>query len=399
MNSTDNGLNFTFYRFLFSKTFAAMAFSFFLIFYMWKIVEVYQSVFLAGMIPTIYLLVSLLSAVPIGYAVDRVNNSVLSMLSGIILIVGFAVFSIGFSFYIVYISTAIVTLGTTMIGDSFIALLKKLVSNEGITKATALNTISASSSQLTGVALGGISLIFLSSYAPLILLGLAAASTLLSIPIKMKKNEKPSESHTEKKGFRDVFTFYRSILGFVLFALVINGFFVSLDVYSSGLFRLYLHTSPLYYTLFDAALPASMIIGSVIANRYQNAIDKPSFIFLVTLMYAPILVTIGLSRNPLIDIAASGCIGFINPLINVPLTSRLTKFTPVEIYGRVMAFLRVFIQSATPVMATIFSFVSLFFTVPNILLAVGLIMIPFSGLGLSVVRLFYRKTVSVTQTA
>lgn len=389
---TETGLGFTFYRFFGGKTIASTTYSLFLIFLMWSIVEIYKSVFLAGVVPIIYLLVDLATAAPIGHAIDRINNSVLSVLSTMIMVIGYLVFSGGIGLFTVYCSTAIVAFGNTLNGDSFTALLKKLVTPEGVTKATALNSASLSASSLVGVALGGISLLFLSRYAALILILMAVMATMLSLPVKLESAEEETDETGRKNGYKQVFSFFRKIFGFILLALIINGFFISMTVYASGLFNLYLHTSPLYYTFFEGAFPALMIAGSYFVNRYQKRFDHASTIAMMLLLFAPILMVLGISRSPIIDIIAAACLGFVIPIVNVPLQSRLIKFTPVPIFGRVMAFLRIFVMGATPVMASIFSFLSLYFEVPNILLAMGILMVPFSFFGFGVLRTFYDRT-------
>lgn len=398
MAGSDLRLGITFYRFLISKTLAAISFSLFLIFLMWSIVEQYKTsdpgiaVFLAGMVPVIYLLVMLVSAIPIGHSIDRINNSVLGMVSAGIMAAGFALFATGFSIYTVYVTTAIVATGVTLNGDTFAAMIKKLVSNDGITRATSYNTISNSTSSLIGVGMGGAALILFSYYAPYILISLAVGSMLFAFPKKMGLSGIASKSMGPGKGYHEVLKFYRTIIGFTVLALIINGFFVSIEVYSSGLFNIYLHSTPLYYTLFDASFPAAMFAGTYLTNHYETFFDRPGVIAVILVVYAPILIVLGLSRSTYIDISAAGLLGLINPMVNIPLVSRLTKFTPVEIFGRVMAFLRIFIQSSTPVMAAVYSFASLFFQVPQILLALGILMLPVSALGLQVVRVFYSKT-------
>lgn len=405
MADSGTRLGLTFYRFLVSKTLASISFTLYLIFLMWTIVEQYKvtdpgiAVFLAGMVPVIYLLVMLVSAIPIGHSIDRVNNSVLSMLSAVIMAAGFTLFATGFSIYTVYGATAVVAAGYTLNGDTFATMIKKLVSNEGITKATSYNTAANSSSSLIGVAMGGASLILFSEYAPYILISLTVGATILAFPKRMKLNGLAPESRGKRKGYRDVLKFYRGIIGFTVLALVINGFFISIDVYASGLFSIYLHSTPLYYTLFDAAFPAAMFAGTYITNRYESFFDRPGTIAVIMVTYAPILIILGISRSVLIDIASAGFLGLMNPMINIPLVSRLTKFTPVEIFGRVMAFLRIFIQSSTPVMAAVYSFASLFFPVPHILLALGILMLPISALGLHVVRTFYSRTTFTAEPA
>lgn len=66
---------FLFYRFLVSKMLVSILFNAFTIFFLWEVVELYHSVFLAGLIVTIYLIVQLLISVPIGHMIDRLNSN------------------------------------------------------------------------------------------------------------------------------------------------------------------------------------------------------------------------------------------------------------------------------------------------------------------------------------
>lgn len=386
-------LSLRFYRFLFSNSLSSISFSLFILFTMWKIVSVYNSVFLAGMLATIYLIVSLLSSVPIGHLIDRLNNTILNISASLIMVAGFSLFILGFTIINIYLATVIISLGYTLKGDSFAAIIKKHVKAQGVTKATSFQQASNSLSSLIGTALGGVSLIFLSHIAIYILIALAAASVILSKPVREEKHTIGEEKQEVKNyGYRDVFSFFRKIIGFVILALILNGFFISLDVYGAGLFKLYLDASPVMYTLFTAIFPVGSLIGSILSNKIIEHIDRPAIIASLTLMFAPILVTLAVSKSPLLDIAVAGILGLLLPLINVPLISRLVKATPSEMFGKVFAFLRVFMGSASPVMATVFSFASLFYPLTGVLLVTGLLMVPVSFLSFGAIRGFYSTT-------
>lgn len=382
----------TFYRFMCSKAIASVSWNLFMVFFMWKVVSDYHSIFLAGAIASIYLVVEMSSSIPIGHLIDKVNNTRLNMISSILMGLGFSVFLLGSSLDYVYIATAITSFGFTLKMDSFAAIIKKHVPDGSITRATSYNQASSGLSSLIGYALGGVSLLFLSESAPLILLTLTLVSLVLSYPVSEARVEEVASGGRQEATYSGIFSFFRKITGFVILALIINGFFVSLDVYGSGIFKIYLGSTPLFYTMFVCALPLGMIGGSFMANRFSDFFNNPAIISATLIMYAPILVIIGISRSPTMDVAMAGILGFVNPLVNVPLVSRLTKFTPREIFGKVFAFLKIFLGSSTPVMATVFSFLSLFASVPDILLAVGLLMIPISLLGLGVIRGFYHNT-------
>ena len=52
------------------------------------VLQTYHSVFLAGMIATIYLAVELIASFPIGHMIDRMNSTTISMISSIIILIG-----------------------------------------------------------------------------------------------------------------------------------------------------------------------------------------------------------------------------------------------------------------------------------------------------------------------
>lgn len=376
----------TFYRFLVSKSLASVCNELFLVYFLWVFVATLRSVFLAGVIPTLGLLVFIASAVPIGHLIDRANNTVLSLISSLTMLAGFLLLFEGTSTYVVYAVTVVVSLGFTMKGDSFQAIIKKHVSQAGISKATSLNQVSAGLSSLIGIAAGTVALLFLGPWLAYILLGLSVAATVLAFPAPEPRNMIPTGEAGE---YGRVLSTLKKLSGFLLLALIINGMFVSLSVYGSGLFNLVLHSTPFFYGVFALAFPAGMLLGASISNKVIGSIDRPRIIAAMIFLYAPMLVVLGASRSPVLDIADVAVLGFLNPLINVPLIARLTKATPKEIFGRTMALLRIFIGSAQPAMAAIFSVIAIYFRVDSVLMAAGLVLVPIALFSLSVLKGFY----------
>jgi hypothetical protein len=106
-------------------------------------------------------------------------------------------------------------------------------------------------------------------------------------------------------------------------------------------------------------------------------------------LFSPAILFIALSRTAIGDIADSLLIGILIPVINIPLQANLMKIVPRNIYGKVMAFLRVFLGGATPAMAAVFSFMALFLQVNIILLYVGIIVFPIGTLAFLVLPKFF----------
>ncbi|EQD30277.1 major facilitator superfamily permease [mine drainage metagenome] len=68
------------------------------------------------------------------------------------------------------------------------------------------------------------------------------------------------------------------------------------------------------------------------------------------------------------------------------------KFVPKNIYGKVMAFLKVFLGGASPAMAGVFSAVALFLPVQSILLYIGITVFPVGGMAFLVLPKFIAMT-------
>ncbi|MCL4342964.1 MAG: MFS transporter [Candidatus Thermoplasmatota archaeon] len=371
-----------FYRFLYSKLILSVSWQIFLVFYLWYVVVVYNSVFLAGLIATTYLVTDLALAYPIGHLIDRANSTVVNFVASVILAAGFTIPFLGFGLPGIYASVAVCTVGLTSKGDSFSAFIKRGLPAEDYVKATSYNQGSSGVSSLVGVLLGGAVIVLFDRYLLAVLLSLSLTSVVLSIPI--------GENAVEHTGFAketgQVIRFFRKITGFLIFGFVINGLFISLEVYASGIFHIVLDAGPIYYTAFSAAVPLGMIIGSLISNMNLTQLRKNSTIAAFLAGYAPLLIIIGLSGTALIDVVSAFGIGLLLPLINVPLTAKIIRVIPHEIYGKTMALMRVFIAGSTPLMAAVFSILAAFFPINLVLLSAGIIMLPFSIFALHVVR-------------
>ncbi len=377
-----------YYRYLGSRMLASIASNTFYIYFMWIIVQRYQSVFLAGLLATISVTVNLISSIPIGHLIDRVNSTVVGLISSVICLVGALFLLINESLTIIYIVTALIGVGTTMKGDAFVATIKKHLSEGQFANANANNQAVFFASTLTGTALGGVSILYLSHYFAYLLVLLLVASVISSAPIREQITRTAgSKAITE---LASVMRFYKKIIGFLVAAFVLNGLFVSLDVYASGLFHLVLKVSSIYYTIFVASISVGGIAGSGIANLLKERINSGYFLALLSFTYAPLILFLGISRDPILDIVDAFTIGVLLSVINIPLQTKLMKIVPHNIFGKVMAFLRIFVGGATPAMAAVLSFLALYFRVDEILIFVGIALFPVASLDFIVLPRFMK---------
>lgn len=375
------------YRFLGSNFMQSVAFTSFEVFFLWKIVEIYHSVFLAGMLTTITLGVAITSSIPIGHVIDRANSTVLSLIASLFALSASVLLFFSTHLYPIYIADALFTLGSTMKGDSFSAIIKKHLSSEDFHSANSITTGSRYLSLLAGTFLGGLAISFFSRLLIPIIIILALISMFTAIPIEEERNVR--EEGGIKKEMASAMHFYRKILGFLIVGLVINGIFQSIDVYSSGLFHLVLNASSVYYTVFIAVISIGGIAGSILVNRVESLNDHPFFLAFLIILYAPFFIFLGISRSAAMDIFVAFIIGFLLPVINIPLTTKLMKAIPRNIFGKVNAFLRVFLNGSTPIVAALLSFVTLYFQVDVIFFYLGIIMIPVTLLSIVVIPRFF----------
>ena len=382
------GLQSFYYRFLGSRLLISLIFNVFEVFFLWKIVAEYHSVFLAGMLATIYLAVSVLASIPIGHLIDRMNSTIVSLLSSIISLAGTLFLLLGASLAVIYLSAGIMALGITMKGDSFSAIMKKHLPEDQFLKGNSISQAGSYVSTLSGTALGGMAIIYFSGYLPYILIILALVSLFSSRPVEEASTIEGRSS--AGKEFASAVRFYRKILGFIAVAFILNGLFEALDVYSSGLFHLVLMASPIYYTAFIASISIGGIVGSGLATRLMGKADSPTIISIFVLFYAPIFLLLGLSKSPLADVALGLTVGLLLSVINIPLQTILMKAIPRSIYGKVMAFLRIFLSGSTPGMAAALSFVAIFLQVDTILIYIGIIMLPVAALSFTVIPKLFK---------
>ena len=377
-----------FYRFMASKMLASILFNSYVLFFLWVVLQTYHSVFLAGMIATIYLAVELITSIPIGHMIDRMNSTTISLISSIIILIGPLLILSGYSLLAVYSGTMLIALGVTMKGDSFSATIKKHLSQEQFMTSNSFNQAAIYSASMIGTALGGISIIYFVHLFPLILIAISIASVALSAPVFEEKQKEAHKKATEE--LASAIVFYRKILGFLAVAFFLNGLFMAIEVYSSGLFDIVLHSSAIFYTIFVASISIGGIIGSFLANAIKKHINDPFRISLFVLLYSPIFLILGISRSAIIDILDTTLLGLLLPLINVPLMAKLMSVVPTNIYGKIMAFLRIFIGGSTPAMAALFSFVVLYFPINVILFYIGIFLFPLAGLAFIVVPNFMK---------
>lgn len=386
----------TFYRFLISKAFAGFVFNTFSVFYLWYLVQKYHSVFLAGMLATIYLAAMLISSIPFGHLIDRSNSTHLGFVASIFVLIGAVSLFFGNSIASIYVAAVLLSLGIVFKGDSFSATMKRHLEERQFLAGNSINQSVNFSYTLAGTVFGGIAILYLSHSLDYVMMAIALASLIVAFPAKEALPESGGRSVRSEMG--SIFRFLKRITGFLVVGFVLNGIFESLEVYSSGLFHIILKASPVYYTAFLVSISVGAIAGAALAGKMKDIADRPNIFALMILCYSPLLLLLSLSRMASLDVADALVIGIMMSLINVPLQAKLMKVVPAHIYGKTMAFLRVFLSGAQPAMAAVLSFAALYFPVNTILLYLSVISFPVALLSFVVLPRFFSLSSKETAT-
>jgi len=386
--SRSEGLPSEFYVITISKMLSSFAVNSFAVFYLWEIISHYHSVFLSGLIVTLYLLTELSLSLLVGHLIDRFNSTRLNLLGSFIMLVGLPPLISGVHLANIYVSTVILMSGATLKLDSYSAIIKKHLQEESYKRANTLNFVVNSISSIGSTAIGGAFIILAPHLFPAAPLIMIAISLLTSIQLKEQAS---SNKDTFNSEFSRVLSFMKKISGLLIIALFINGLFISLETYSSGLFYLILKSSPFYYTLFAAAVPAGSVPGALLANRGAFRNDSPSIIASMVLSFSPIILLIALSPIAIADVIAAFVLGIVLPIINIPIITKMMKLVPAEIYGKAMASIRIFTAGSSPAMGAIFSTLALYFSIRAVLTSVGILVIPLALYSVRVLGNFFRE--------
>ena len=341
------------------------------------------------MVVTIYVATMLIFSFPIGHMIDRINNTALNFLSSFMLIAGFALLFAGEGIFYIYGATALSVFGLEMKLDTFSAIIKKHIPEGSFKKANSFSYAATSASELLGTLLGGLSIIYLRYYFIFVLLAVALATAFLSLPISEEKYNANAGENAMIVEMKEVMSLLKNISGILILAFFINGLFISLDTYSSGLFDLVLKSSAIYYTAFTTCFPLGMMAGTPVANVRYFKKERPLTIALMLLLFSPLIMVLALSRSPLADVIDAFAIGLVLPIINIPIQTKLMAVIPHRVYGKTMGFLKIFMSGASPVMGSVFSTLALFFSIPAVLFWVSVLVVPLTAYGVLVIPKFF----------
>ena len=361
-----------FIRYLISRNIARFSNTAYYIYFMWEIVANYHSVFLVSLIPGFSLLGYLIVAIPEGAIIDKYSRHIIYIVLNLFMIITYSLLIRGDSLLIIYAVDFLSSMFAWVISDDFRALEKEIIPAEHMANAQSADQLSSGLSTLLGIVTGGV-LIF-TAYRDVYIL-LMGISVLALAMIFVPNTIMASHRSVVKNGFRSTFKIVKSILPFLLLTTILNGMFVALDVFSSGLIYIVMHASSIYYTFFIAGFPTGMLVGGLLSmhpffRKYQKS---KKLIATYVMLTGGIIILMAFNRIPIMDGFLSFGAGLILAFINIYIETLVINSIPSSITGKFNSITTMFSVSSSPLMAFVFGYLSLFFYFPFILAAIGVI--------------------------
>ena len=370
-----------FLKYLVGRNIIRVAYFIFNIFFIWRTIVAYNSVFLAGLIPTFSLLGYLIIVIPEGHILDRHNRGAMFRISAFLLVFTYLVLFYSDNLIIVYTVALTSSILSSINSDAFNTILKETVNEEKIQSAVSLSQGTNAVSELSGIIAGGILLYLPFEFLALTLFSLPVISILFGLGKTLNRS-----GMVDKYGFRGAYRIILVLVPFLMLSLLLNGLFISLDVFGSGLIHIILHGSPLDYSLFIAGFPFGIIMGSLFTGKLSSIIAKISTISTLLIPMGIVLFLIAISRDIYLDIALGIVLGVIVIFVNIGLQTIFMKAIPDEVIGRVNSLVTIFSIGGSPLMAALFSILSNYFYFPYIMAAAGICAVVVSLPAFSILR-------------
>ncbi len=343
----------------------------FYVYFMWEIVYVYHSIFLVSLIPGFSFLGYLIVALPEGAIIDKYDRSKIYIIVNAIILASYFML-LKHSLYTIYTVDLISSTMIWIITDDLRAITKEIIPHEKMEHAQSINMFSSGIFELGGIITGGIFIFVGYDNLMLLLIAISIIELILSSTNRSKKLYVKKNNNT---GFGGTAKIALTILPFLLLGLLLNGMFVALDVFASGLIHIIMHAPSYYYTFFVAGYPAGILFGGIISmNPKISKIHAKKYSMTVYIFLSGILfILIALNRIAILDGIFTIIIGTFLAFINIVLESKIINGIPNSITGKFNSLTMMFSVSSSPVMAFFFGYISRFVYFPDIILAAGIV--------------------------
>ncbi|AWR93771.1 MFS transporter [Acidianus brierleyi] len=369
-----------FWRLLLARGFIRLSSMMFAIFFMWRLITQYNSIFIVSLIPALSIVGYVIVSIPEGYILDKFDRPKILFLSSVILLIIYIPLLFYSSLLLIYVIDLLSSVFFFISGDIFYTLIKDIVEKEKLSEAMSFNVISRSIFEIVGISLGGISAAFFPYLFPYLLVFISLLTLIISYSIssniKTVAIEKKKEEKTEELNYSHVIKLIKYMLPALLISLVINGIFVALDVFASGIFYDILHSGALGYTAFILAFSLGTLLGGTIGNRFsEKLLNARSFALIIASFSLVFYLIVLVDFSPYIEPLYTLILGIGVSLIDIPLEALITKIIPSKIFGRTNSLIMIFINGSSPILAVVYGFISNFFSIKIIFITLGSLML------------------------
>ncbi len=346
----------------------------FAIFFMWRLITQYNSIFLVSLIPAFSILGYVIVSIPEGYILDKFDRFKIMFISSVIILLIYFPLLFSSSLLLIYIIDLFSSIFSFISADIFYTLIKDIVETEKLSQAMSFNVISRALFEILGILIGGISAAFIPFVFPYFLVIASLLAPILSFSLKSSVIKEKEEKQGELN-YSHVIRLIKFMLPALLISLIANGLFIALDVFASGLFYDVLHSGALGYTAFILAFSLGALFGGTIGNRFSEKLLNAKVFALIMASFSLVFYLIVIADFPYIEPLYTLFLGIGVSLIDIPLEVLITKIIPSKIFGRTNSLMMIFVTGSSPVMAVIYGFLSNFLSIKTIFVTLGSLML------------------------
>ncbi len=346
----------------------------FAIFFMWRLITQYNSIFLVSLIPAFSILGYVIVSIPEGYILDKFDRFKIMFISSVIILLIYFPLLFSSSLLLIYIIDLFSSIFSFISADIFYTLIKDIVETEKLSQAMSFNVISRALFEILGILIGGISAAFIPFVFPYFLVIASLLAPILSFSLKSGVIKEKEEKQGELN-YSHVIRLIKFMLPALLISLIANGLFIALDVFASGLFYDVLHSGALGYTAFILAFSLGALFGGTIGNRFSEKLLNAKVFALIMASFSLVFYLIVIADFPYIEPLYTLFLGIGVSLIDIPLEVLITKIIPSKIFGRTNSLMMIFVTGSSPVMAVIYGFLSNFLSIKTIFVTLGSLML------------------------
>lgn len=297
-----------------------------------------------------------------GVLADRLDRKflvvIMDLLNGILLIGLYFLSSVnGLSLMMIYISTFIMAVFTTIFNVSIEAAKPNLVTEDKFMSINSISKIIESLSSILGPMIGGLIFALIDMKYFIIFNGISfILSGISEMFIEFNVNNKELEKSESKINFiEDIKEGFKYMLGkqqiVSLFAVFVSiNFFISLSISVPLPFIInnVLELSSKNYGIIQGAFPLGMIMGAIFVKKVFEKLSYNKLLLLMIFVMSICMVMIGI---PVLPIQVTfgdltllmyysfimGTLGIVIALIDIPIIFILQKIIPDYLRGRVLS--------------------------------------------------------------